>query len=363
MTRTRWWIALPALLVATSGPASAFDIRDKAGMFSTEAVRKADAELDRISKEYQVPVTIETVESLNGVAINDVLAQEARKIDARGLFVLISKNDHKIQAESYKTYAKHLTRPRDIAIRGAFEKDFGHGDFDAGLTRGVEKIDSVFSEARTEAGGSLRPTNPAATRPGARPAPGGGVAIPNKPSMGVPSLITIVLGILGVLILIRIIGALFSAGRGGYANQGQMMGRGPGYGPGQGFGGGYGGAPAGGGGFMSSMFGGIGGALAGNWLYDQFSGGRHHGNSADMGSTVDPGITGASADPGGPDWVGPADAGGDWGGGGGGADAGGGWGGDAGGGGGGDWGGGGGGGGGGGDWGGGGGGGDNGGSW
>jgi len=360
MTRMRWWFALPALLVATAGPAIGFDIRDKAGIFSADAVRKADAELDRITREYQVPVTIETIESLKGASINEALVQEARKIDARGLYILIAKKEQKIQAESYRTYSKHLTRPRDIAIREAFEKDFARGEFDTGLTRGVEKIDSVFSEARTEAGGSLRPTTPAATRPGARPAPGGGALIPNKPSMGVPSLITIVLGILGVLLVIRILGALFSAGRGGggYANQGQMMGRGPGYG--QGGGGGYGGAPAGGGGFMSSMFGGIGGALAGNWLYDQFSGGRHHGGYTDQGSTVDPGVTGAPADAG-PDWVGPNDAGGDWGGGGA-PDTGGGWGGgDAGGGGGGggDWGGG----GGGGDWGGGGGGGDTGGSW
>ena len=39
-----------------------------------------------------------------------------------------------------------------------------------------------------------------------------------------------------------------------------------------------------GGGFFSSVLGGLGGALAGNWLYDQFAGG-HHSNygSADAG--------------------------------------------------------------------------------
>ena len=84
----------------------------------------------------------------------------------------------------------------------------------------------------------------------------------------------------------------------------------------QGYGGGYGGAPAGGGGFMSSMFGGIGGALAGNWLYDQFSGGRHQSTSYDQG-TVDPGVTGSPAETGGTDWVAPNETGGDWGGGGG----------------------------------------------
>ena len=36
---------------------------------------------------------------------------------------------------------------------------------------------------------------------------------------------------------------------------------------------------------MSSLFGGIGGALAGNWLYDQFSG-RHQGGYSDSSARV-----------------------------------------------------------------------------
>ncbi len=358
MTRTRWWLALPALLVAISGLANAAEIRDRAGLFSADATRKAQADLDRIEGEYQVPVVIEAIESLDGRSIDVVLPEHAGALAKKGLYVLIARQDHKIQADVYKSYKKYFPRTREIAIRSAFEKDFGRGDFDAGLAKGVEKIDSTFSEARAEAGGTLRPTTPPAVRRGAAPAPAGRAAIPGKSSWGAGSLITIVLGILAVLLVFRIIRALFSAGRGGYANQNQMMGRGPG-GPGYGGGGGgYGGAPAGGGGFMSSMFGGIGGALAGNWLYDQFSGGRHQSGYTDQ-NTIDPGATaGAAGEAAGPDWVGPNDGGGDWGGGGGdgggnwGGDAGGGggggggdWGGDAGGGGGGDWGGGGGGGG------------------
>ncbi len=107
------------------------------------------------------------------------------------------------------------------------------------------------------------------------------------------TLIWIVLGILAVFVVIRLLGALFSGGnRGGYPGQRAMGPGGPGYG--QGYGPGYGGG--GGGGFMSSMFGGIGGALAGNWLYDQFSG-RHHDTSVGQSTNYDPGV-GASEAPG-----------------------------------------------------------------
>ena len=84
MTRLRWFLALPALLIATSGPAHAAEIRDKAGLFSAEAVKKAEADLDRIEREYSVPVTIETIESLEGESIDDVLPQHAKAAEPRG---------------------------------------------------------------------------------------------------------------------------------------------------------------------------------------------------------------------------------------------------------------------------------------
>lgn len=357
MTWTRGWLALPLLLAATVAPAWASDIHDRAEMFSPDAVRKAKADLDRIEREYQVPVSIETVESLGGKSIDEVLPEHARAVEARGLYVLISRKDKKIEADAYKTYAKILPRARLVAIRGAFGPEFGKGNFDGGLESGVKKIDATLAEAKAEAGGTLKPD---AAAPVVRRAAGRVNAnVPAVPTQawGVGTLFKIILGILAVLLVIRIIGALFAGNRsGGYAPGPGQMGPGgyrggPG-GPGYGYGGGGGG---GGGGFMSSMFGGIGGALAGNWLYDQFSGGRHHG--VDPASTYDPAAgagTGAVEGQGGPDYVGPNDGGADWGGGsapdtGGGGDWGGG---DAGGGG--DWGGG----GGGGDWGGGGGGGD-----
>jgi hypothetical protein len=58
MKRLRWLFALPALLIATTGPSDAADIRDKASLFSPEAVKKAEADLERIEREYSVPVMI-----------------------------------------------------------------------------------------------------------------------------------------------------------------------------------------------------------------------------------------------------------------------------------------------------------------
>ena len=331
MTRLRSLIALPALLIATTGACLAAEVRDKAGLFSASAIKQAETDLDKIEKQYNVPVTIETIDSLEGERIAAVTTKHAEQAGAKGIYVLIAKADSRIYAEASKTYRTALTRDRLKAVDDAFVRQFEKKNFDAGLSRGVAQIEATVSE----------------TRPAARTRQAGQPPVAGKPSSGGMSmLLTIGLGLLALFIVIRILGAIFGGRNQGYAANQRMMGPGgapmggPGYGPGNGGGGG--------GGFMSSMFGGIGGALAGNWLYDQFSG-RHHdsgmGQSYDQGAVTPPADAGPEWGAGGAegDWGGGAadagGAGGDWGGGG--ADTGGG----------------------GGDWGGGGGGGDDGGSW
>jgi uncharacterized protein len=323
MWKPKWLLALalPLAMAATAslGTARASSVRDEAGMFSPAAVQKAEADLNRIEREFQVPVTIETIPSLEGQDIADVSLSHARRASSQGIFILIAKKEHKLYDRVTRSFNRAIGADRQRAIRDAFDAGFAKGDFDAGLAQGVQKIGSEVSAASAELG-RLRSAAPAPV-PGR---PGMPVRRGNQGGFGLGSLLGIGLVIIGVLFFFRLIGSLFRGG-GGYA-PGPMMGGRPGYGPG------YGG---GGGGFMSSLFGGIGGAMAGNWLYDQFSG-RHQGGTTD--STSYGGDAGAA--PQGDEWAGGSgggggDAGGgggDWGGGGGGD-----WGGGDGGGGGGDW--------------------------
>ena len=283
MTRLARFLAVPALLVATAGLATASDIRDKANLFSAEAVTKAESDLNRIEKAYAIPITIETIESLEGQPVKDVTTRHAEQANAKGLYVLISKADSKMYVEASRAFRTALTRDRIQGIDDAFVNQFKKKDFDAGLSRGVAKIETTVAEAR-----------PATAPPGNRRA--GQPPIAGKPSSGGMSMwLVIGLGILALFIVLRVLGSLFGGNRGGYAGQARGMGPGAMGGPGYG-GGGYGGG-GGGGGFMSSMFGGIGGALAGNWLYDQFSG-RHHDSSMNQ-SNYDAGSAPAET---GPEW-------------------------------------------------------------
>jgi uncharacterized membrane protein YeaQ/YmgE (transglycosylase-associated protein family) len=334
MINPRWLVAIPIVVAASliSTPTEGSTVRDRAEMFSTEAVKKAEAQLTRLERATRVPVVIETIDKVPGLdrnassaekheAINALAVRRDNALKDEGIYFLISKDDRLnssiLVRERFATLLPEAKRER---IGREFLEGFKKHDFDGGLMRGVQAIEQAL------AGASVG--HKAAQAPGGLPLAAnhrGG-----QSTMG--TFLLIILGIFGVLLVLRLLGGLFGRSTGaGYPNQMGGMGMprpgmGPG-GPGYYGGAGYGGR---GGGFFSGMLGGLGGALAGNWLYDQFSG--RHGNfnssdavhSGDYASGVDQGgdaIVGADDNPaGGGDWgdAGTNDTGGgDWGGGGG----------------------------------------------
>ncbi len=314
MLKPRWilTLTLPLILVASTGSARAESIRDNAGLFDQDVVREAQAQLERVERNTGINTTIETIDSLQDEPITEATRRRAERSGTEGVYILIPKAEHKIEVLVSRPFRGVLS---EQAIRDAFVSGFKHRDFNAGLKQGVRTIEDEAARAKVANGGVF----PARGAPPVRARP-----VPHNQSFGLGSLLGIGLVILVVLIGLRALGSLFGGGyRGGLAGGPRMMG-------GQGYGGqGYGAPGSGGrgGGFLSSLFGGIGGAMAGNWLYDQFSGRHHGGDYADNTSHgADVGNQGTSADAGGSDWSGggavgdwggDAGGGGDWGGGGG----------------------------------------------
>ena len=95
-------VAFAALAVPQLGAA---EIRDRGGIFTAEAVKKAEAVLDRIERRAHIPGVIETIEAIPGLgrdssasekrtAVERLAEQQAREIGYEGVYLLISKNDH-----------------------------------------------------------------------------------------------------------------------------------------------------------------------------------------------------------------------------------------------------------------------------
>ena len=129
-------------------------------MFSAEAVKKAEAQLDRVEKATHIPTVIETLEALpeGGSAAEkkraaiDALGSAAvtRRSGMRGIYLLISKDDHLILARPGSASDSRISflpiEKRD-AIRDAFIEGFKKRDFDGGLSHGVQVIERALEGA------------------------------------------------------------------------------------------------------------------------------------------------------------------------------------------------------------------------
>jgi glc operon protein GlcG len=139
----------PSTSDAASGSASS-EIRDTAGIFSRDAVREALARLVTIERTHRVPTTIETIESLRGEALDEATLRYAKRLgpQAKGIYILISKADHKLEARASRDLTAFSDRSKLKAIQDAFIIEFKNGDEDAGLRRAVDTIEKTLAASK-----------------------------------------------------------------------------------------------------------------------------------------------------------------------------------------------------------------------
>jgi glc operon protein GlcG len=126
------------------------EIRDTASMFSRDAVREALARLVTIERTYRVPTTIETIESLRGEALDEATLRYAKRLgpQAKGIFILISKADHKLEARASRDLAAFSDRSKLKAIQDAMIAEFKSHNEDAGLRRAVDTIEKTLAASK-----------------------------------------------------------------------------------------------------------------------------------------------------------------------------------------------------------------------
>jgi uncharacterized protein len=381
-----WLAAPPPAIAQKAGPPRT--VRDRAGLFSPNAIERANEQIAEIKRLFSKDLAIETVNQVNRPdSVDPKNAEQVNKFftklaeerfeDQRISGILIFLVDiPKTDIHKLRIVVGKRTREG-----GLFTKN-DRTDLEKLMVAKLKegKKDEALTGATSFVLNRMRENAPTAVKDRGRQgaaAPVAGGQRRNQAATttesGIPGWVGwVCLGVVVLLVVWLIVGIIR-----GLSNRGA-----PGYGYGGG-GGGYGGGGGGGGGFFSSLLGGMFGAAAGMWMYSHFFGGStptsHAGDFGagaggaagdvgggygdDAGQVGDVGggdygndAGGGGGDVGGGDWGGGGGGGGgdfgggggDWGGGGGGGDFGGGggdWGG--GGGGGGDWGGGGGGGG---DW-------------
>jgi hypothetical protein len=309
-------------------------VEDSANLFSRDAIRQAKEEFATLKSTHERQVTIQTLaslpaadaEALKKIESNDKAAmnrfwsdftkKEARADRAKGVFILVCRSPGHVHVIADKPMRDQgFTDSKESNIRQILFEGFAAAakEKDAAVAQSIRDkgLMAAVNELRYDVPVTTNPTS--TTKNGAKDAPS---AEHINWTKWICIGISVLLGLWLVIGLIR----AFSGGGGGG-------------------GGGYGGGGGGGGGFFTGLLGGMFGAMAGMWLYNNmFGGGTSSAFGGDSGSTGDAGSGtesgtgdfsgddgsggdfdgGSGGDAGGGDWGGGGDAGGgDWGGGGG----------------------------------------------
>ncbi len=260
-------LAVALLLSASSVQAEFVGIRDNGSFFSESAKSEATRNLVELEKRFKKDLAVETFAGIpdevkKGVDLTDKAAvrrmfeqwalKEARQLKVNGVYVLLVKDPAHLQVEVGNTTQKQAftLQDRDNLVSTMVGK-LREKKNDEALLSGVNFVLTAMASHSA----SLPRNQTRAVQAPMRTVDHGR----EESSSPWVTIIVVLLGVGLIWIVFNVIRSIF---RGGMT---------PGGGVSPGLGGG-------GGGFMSSMLGGMFGAAAGMWLYDQFSGG--HDSSA-----------------------------------------------------------------------------------
>ncbi|HTD67763.1 MAG TPA: hypothetical protein VK846_14655, partial [Candidatus Limnocylindria bacterium] len=247
-------------------------MRDTAGLFSAATAKQADETIRTFQRDFRKDLLVETFAGVPGSRTNeytlnreqffaDMVRERAQAARLDGIYVLIMKepppHHFRIQVGVGEATRQRAFVPanRDALVR-LLQASFRENKHDEGLRSAVTYVEgtlrSNLSGPMTSTTGTKVAAQGTPMRPAPSAAPSSGSSVGSMVLVGA----VIVGGIFLVMFLMRLIRG--GTGGGGLSRGAGGLGR-----------------VGGGGGFMSSLLGGVGGALAASWLYDRFTGNAH----------------------------------------------------------------------------------------
>ena len=131
-------------------PTTTAGVRDGAGLFSEVAIRDAGESLRKLAQETGVTAVVETVDSLNGEAVEEVAVRLARRSAIKGIFILVARRDKKLEVLASRPFHEAFPRETLHGVRTAFSDGLRKGDFNGGLREGVAAISAAVATAKAE---------------------------------------------------------------------------------------------------------------------------------------------------------------------------------------------------------------------
>ncbi|MDQ2859118.1 MAG: TPM domain-containing protein [Candidatus Eremiobacteraeota bacterium] len=262
--------AVALCLAAFAAPASARDtyVVDNAKLLSAATVSSLNQSIGDFNRQTGKEVVVVSVPSLDGQTAPVATEKAFAEQQVNGVLIFLAKAEQKQGILGDRASRAFFPNGSFDSVRQAMRGYFRTGDFDTGVTTGVNLILNQYRGHERAGNGALQPQRTSAPATSSQSF-GGGM-----------SLFFLIIVLLAGFMIIRGIFRAMSGPRRmppGYGGPG-YPGQGPGYGA-PGYGGGMGGG-MGGGGFFSGLLGGLGGAFLGNELFGHQNQGNIGGGNA-----------------------------------------------------------------------------------
>ena len=303
---------LGTLLWLAPTRASAAEIVDGGGFFTADTLASVNKSILELEQKSGHTVRFETFAAVPADKVETVSKMDAKQREtffsswvhdraeatqSRGIVVLMCRQPSHLNVWVGKPIQQAgFGAAQAKTVKEAMLTSFRAKEYDKGLTNAVSLLSTTFSGLKAPASKSASATQTKhagqPTPATARHVPAASVPVQHAPShahqaplhsnqaSAWPGIITVLMLVVGGIFAVSMIGRMF--GGGGHSQGGYGA-------PGGGFGGG--------GGFMNGLAGGIFGAVAGNWLYNQFSdhsasAGEHHSHGGSLDSSDSSGGSG-----------------------------------------------------------------------
>ncbi|MDQ2872045.1 MAG: TPM domain-containing protein [Candidatus Eremiobacteraeota bacterium] len=276
--------------ILSLGPASAAGqfVQDGAGLLAASTVQQLETRLDNFNAQTGKSVVVITVPALPaGQTIANAAQSAFTQQQVNGTLIYVARDNRQdyVLPDRSAGQAGWFSGSTSSAIAQSMNAEFKNGNYDAGITSGVNGVLDIYRSHLSSVQRSGTSSGYAApSRTQTATSVGGHISM----------FWWIVIAVIAYLIIRSIMRA--GAARRYYGSGAPPTAPGAGYGPGPGYGGGYGmgGYGMGGGGFWSGLLGGLGGAFLGNELFRGGGSGGWGGGGgvADASQQLPPGDAG-----------------------------------------------------------------------
>ena len=122
-------------------------VHDHGRLFGSDAKRRSHAALRRIQRDYRVPVVIETFESLEGRAVDEVARRRPRPLSDDGIYILLAGRDRDVAVRLFRDQPDGRSPKLErAAIREAFLVPLRAGDADGALEGGIRAVETMLAD-------------------------------------------------------------------------------------------------------------------------------------------------------------------------------------------------------------------------